>query len=234
MFLSIIIPMFNEESTIIQVLTQLLALDLSDYCTQIEYIVVDDSSKDDSFQIVSDFIHNFQQVKLLKQPENRGKGACIHLGVKNSNGDVYLVQDADLELSPADIPQILATMQKLKIDFVNGSRYLPGIARPLASYRRYLANKFFSVLISVLLNVRITDMACGYKLFTKKIYNKLNLQEMGFGFETELIIKALKYKKNNITEVPVQYFPRNAGEGKKLNNWHALYILKIIFKYGLF
>ena len=77
-------------------------------------------------------------------------------------------------------------------------------------------------------------MACGYKLFNREIYNNIELTENGFGFEAELMIKALKYKKNNIAEVPVQYFPRNAGEGKKLNNFDALKIFKTIFKYGVF
>jgi len=117
---------------------------------------------------------------------------------------------------------------------VNGSRYMPGIPRPLASYRRYLANRLFTWLTSVLINVRLTDMACGYKLFSRELYNQIKLKENGFGFEAELIIKALKIKKNNITEVPVNYFPRNEAEGKKFRSLDGIKILFTIFRYAIF
>ncbi|MFM7105543.1 MAG: glycosyltransferase family 2 protein, partial [Flavobacteriales bacterium] len=120
-----------------------------------------------------------------------------------------------------------------KVEFINGSRYLPGVYRPLASYRRYLANKFFTWLTSVIINVRLTDMACGYKLFTRSLYNQILLRENRFGFEAELIIKAMRIKRNNIAEVPVRYFPRNEGEGKKLRNTDGFKIMWTIIKYGL-
>ena len=119
------------------------------------------------------------------------------------------------------------------VQFINGSRYLPGVVRPLASYRRYWGNKFFTNLTSILINVRLTDMACGYKLIHRDLYKQINLKEDRFGFEAELIIKALRIKRNNVAEVPVRYFPRNAGEGKKLNNMDALKILWTIVKYGV-
>jgi len=128
---------------------------------------------------------------------------------------------------------MLEAMQQLNVEFVNGSRYLPGKIRPLSSFKRYWGNRIFTNLTSVLINVKLTDMACGYKLIKKSLYDKINLKENRFGFEAELIIKAIRLKKNNVAEVPVSYFPRNKGEGKKLNNLDGLKILKTLFIYGL-
>ena len=147
--------------------------------------------------------------------------------------DVFLFQDADLELNPDDIPMMLEMMRKFNVEFVNGSRYLPGVIRPMASYRRYLANKFFTFLTSVLINVKLTDMACGYKLIHRNLLSKITIKEKKFGIEAELIIKALRIKKNNIIEVPVQYTPRFEQEGKKLKNIDAFKILWTIIKYSV-
>ena len=170
----------------------------------------------------------------IKLEANSGKGAAVRTGFKNANGDVFLIQDADLELLPSDIPSMLTAMKKLDVEFINGSRYMAGISRPLSSYRRYLGNKFFTFLTSVLINVKLTDMACGYKLVKRSLIEKLKLKENRFGFEAEMIIKAMRVKKNNVAEVPVHYFPRNEGEGKKLKNSDGFKILWTITKYGLF
>ena len=162
-----------------------------------------------------------------------GKGRAVKTGIEKSSGDVILIQDADLELSPSDIPSMLNAMHDLKVEFVNGSRYLHGVVRPLASYRRYIVNRLFTFLTSVLINVRLTDMACGYKLFTRSLYNRIHLRENRFGFEAELIIKALRDKRNNVAEVPVKYFPRREGEGKKLKLSDGVKILWTIFRYGV-
>jgi glycosyltransferase involved in cell wall biosynthesis len=232
--LSIIVPCYNEEENIGKVLEKLFLLKLPEYVTSMEIIVIDDCSQDNSCQIVETYAKNHSNLKLYRHDRNRGKGAAVHYGFKVAKGDVFLIQDADLELNPDDIPSMIHAMHTLNVEFVNGSRYMPGILRPLSSYRRYLANKFFTYLTAVLINVRLTDMACGYKMVHRNLISKLKLRENRFGFEAELIIKALRIKRNNIVEVPIQYFPRNAGEGKKLNNTDALRILGTIIKYGLF
>ena len=134
------------------------------------------------------------------------------------SGDVLLIQYADLELYPEDILSMLNAMKELEVLFVNGSRYFPGVNRPLFAYNRYLVTKFVSFLTSLLINVKITDTACGYKLITKKLYTQINPKENRFATEAELMLKALKIQRNIITEVPVRYLPRNKGEGKKLKN----------------
>jgi glycosyltransferase involved in cell wall biosynthesis len=204
-----------------------------EYLSGVEYVIVDDCSKDDSYRVVSEFIKDKSEFILLKHEYNKGKGAAVRTGIAKAEGDVFLVQDSDLELSPSDIPSMIEAMKSLNVEFINGSRYLPGIARPLASFKRYWGNKLFTNLTSILINVKLTDMACGYKLIHRNLYQQIDLKENRFGFEAELLIKALRIKKNNIAEVPVKYFPRNSGEGKKLNNTDAFKILWTIFKYGV-
>ena len=234
MNLSIIIPLYNEETLIPKLLNKLLRVKLPDFVTSHEIIIVDDCSKDSSFSVVSEFIKDKEFIRLLKHDVNKGKGAAVRTGIENAKGDIFLVQDADLELNPADIPKMLEAMHELNVEFVNGSRYLAGVNRPLSSFKRYAGNRFFTLLTSVLIDVKITDMACGYKLIHRNLYEKIQLEENRFGFEAELILKALKIKRNNIAEVPVQYFPRNEGEGKKLKSSDAFKILFTIFKYGVF
>lgn len=232
--LSIIIPLYNEEKSIIAVLEQLTKVAYPSFVSNTEIIIVDDKSKDDSFKVVQDFIQGRTNIKLLSHSVNQGKGAAVRTGIINSSGDAILIQDADLELSPSDIPSLLVAMYELKIPFINGSRYLPGVLRTQPAFKRYFANKLFTRITSIFINVHLTDMACGYKLFTRELYDKLNLCEKKFGFEAELLIKCARLRKNWIAEVPVRYFPRNEGEGKKLRNTDGLRILNTIIKYGLF
>ncbi len=233
MYLSIIIPCYNEENNIGKVLDKLYSLTFPECIEAFEVIVIDDHSADDSFKIVEEYAKKYHNLQLYRHEVNNGKGAAVHFGFQVAHGDVFLIQDADLELSPDDIPAMIGAMQKLNVEFINGSRYLPGALRPLSSYRRYLANRLFTFLTSVLINVKLTDMACGYKMIHRNLVQKLQLRKKRFGFEAELIIKALRIKRNNIVEVPVQYFPRNMGEGKKMKNKDALKILWNIIKYGL-
>jgi glycosyltransferase involved in cell wall biosynthesis len=232
--LSIIIPVYNEEKLVIQVIEKLLLLKLPEFITQSEIIIVDDYSSDNTTQVISKFIKDKQAIKLLKHDTNKGKGAAVRTGITASEGEIIIIQDADLELLPDDIPLMINTMQSLNVEFINGSRYMPGIIRPLYSYRRYYFNKLFTRLASVLINVRLTDLACGYKLFTRNIYNQISLKENRFGFEAELLIKVARLKKTLIAEVPVHYFPRNVGDGKKIRNIDGIRIFWTIIKYGLF
>ncbi|SRR5258706_2296111 len=233
MKLSIIVPLYNEPDTVLSVLDHLRKISLPSFVDDKEIIVVDDCSADASLKNVQQYRLQYPEIILLHHEKNMGKGRAVKTGIEKSSGDVILIQDADLELSPSDIPSMLNAMHELNVEFVNGSRYLHGLVRPLASYRRYMVNRFFTFLTSVLINVRLTDMACGYKLFTRSLYNRIRLKENRFGFEAELIIKALRDKRNNVAEVPVKYFPRREGEGKKLRTSDGLKILWTIFKYGI-
>jgi glycosyltransferase involved in cell wall biosynthesis len=233
MNLSIIIPLYNEEALIVSVLEELNKVKYPDFIQQVEIVVVDDASKDGSADTVAAYITDKPHITLVRHPKNQGKGAAVKTGVKHSQHQHILIQDADLELSPVDIPALLCAMHQLKIPFVNGSRYLPGVIRTQAAYRRYFLNKVFTRVTAILINTYLTDMACGYKLFTRELYEKLDLREHRFGFEAELIIKCGRLRKNWIAEVPVHYAPRNLGQGKKFRTFDGLRIMGTILKYGL-
>lgn len=236
MELDIIIPIYNEAEFIQTTLERISGVKIPDFISNTKIVIVDDKSEDNSVDKINDFIKRYPEmdIEIFMLEINAGKGAAVRYGIEHCNGELILIQDADLELTPEDIPSMLSAMKKLQVQFVNGSRYLQGIPRPLSSYRRYLANRFMTWLTSILINVKLTDMACGYKLFTRSLYLQLDLKENGFGFEAEIIIKAMRIRKNNITEVPVNYFPRNKGEGKKIRAADGLRILGTIIKYSIF
>ncbi len=234
MNISIIIPLYNEEQLVIQLLKELRQVQYPSVVKSVEIVVVDDASTDQSYNAVLQFIQNQNGIKLYKHEYNQGKGAAVKTGVSKSTGSVILIQDADLELTPHDIPSLIIAMHELKVPFVNGSRYLPGVLRTQASFKRYFANKIFTLITSIFIDVHLTDMACGFKLVSKELFEKLQLRENRFGFEAELLIKCGRLGKNWIAEVPVRYIPRNAGEGKKLKNSDGFRIMKTIIKYGLF
>ncbi len=236
MKLSIIIPLYNEQDLVIQVLDELCSVQYPQFLDTYEIIVVDDCSKDQSFEKVKKYIENSndKNIFLFQHEINLGKGAAVKTGITHSTGDIILIQDSDLELTPKDIPSLLSAKQELGVPFINGSRYIPGVLRTQAAFRRYFFNKLFSLIASVFIDVHITDVACGYKLFDKNLFEKLNLKENRFGFEAELILKCGRFQKNWIAEVPVRYFPRNRGEGKKLKNLDGIRIFKTLIKYGLF
>jgi glycosyltransferase involved in cell wall biosynthesis len=234
MNLSIIIPLYNEEKLIIALLKVLEQVKYPQFLNQLEIIIVDDASSDNSYQNVKLWIEGKTSIKLFKHDLNKGKGAAVKTGVAQSSGDYILIQDADMELNPEDIPTLLKAADDLKIPFVNGSRYLPGVIRTQAAFKRYFANKLFTLITSILIDVHLTDMACGYKLIKRDLFDQLHLNENRFGFEAELIIKCARLQKNWIAEVPVNYTPRNLGEGKKLQNFDGFRIMKTILKYGLF
>jgi len=233
MILSIVIPLYNEMNTVVTVIQKIQSLEFPDFITGKEIIIVDDASTDESYYLVNEYAKKYPEIKLTRLEKNCGKGFAVRKGFEIACGDLLLVQDADLELSPNDIPRMLHAMNDLKVEFVNGSRYLDGIIRPLSSFKRYFANKVFTLLTAMIIDVKITDLACGYKLIHRNLLNKLKLEENRFGIEVELIIKAMKVKKNNIAEVPVQYFPRNEGDGKKFKNTDAIKMLFTIVRHGI-
>jgi len=232
MKLSIIIPVFNERKSILEVIKKIHEIDYTPAISNVEVIVVDDCSTDGTKEVLvlNEGILNYIFISLDK---NNGKGYAVRKGIEASSGELITIQDADLELIPDDIPVMINSMLKLNIEFINGSRYMTGIIRPLYSYRRYFFNKMFTKFASILINVRLTDLACGYKLFTRNIYDQIILKENRFGFEAELLIKIARIKRTLIAEVPVHYFPREVKDGKKIRNIDGIRILWTILKYGV-
>ncbi|MDF1560904.1 MAG: glycosyltransferase family 2 protein [Bacteroidales bacterium] len=233
MYLSIIIPMYNEAGAITVTLERVINTVMPDFVRQVEVIIVDDCSTDNSPELAEKFSGGSADIRVIRLNLNAGKGAAIAAGVDAANGDTILVQDADLELDPAYIPALLKEYYEAEKDIVSGTRFRTGRryrghAAPAAT-----ANRILSSVASKMTGRKITDLTCGYKLFSKALYRKLNLKEKGFGFETELMLRALHDRDTSYGETDVTYLPRKRQEGKKIRISDGLAITGNIFRYGL-
>jgi glycosyltransferase involved in cell wall biosynthesis len=212
MKLSIIIPVYNEEQTIAEVLERVWAVDLGDL--EREVIIANDGSSDGTRRAIdaSRWI-NDARVKSYDSPINLGKGAAVRLGLAFASGDILLVQDADLELDPNEYGRLLAPILDGRASVVYGSRFLNPTDR--VALRRRLANRFLTLLTNVLFGGRLTDMETAYKVFKREVVAGLRLRCVGFDFEPEVTAKVLK-SGIRIVEVPIAYKPRREDEGKKI------------------
>jgi glycosyltransferase involved in cell wall biosynthesis len=212
MKLSIIIPVYNEEQTIAEVIERVWAVDLGDL--EREVIIANDGSSDGTRRAIdaSRWI-NDARVKSYNSPINLGKGAAVRLGLAFATGDILLVQDADLELDPSEYGRLLAPILDGRADVVYGSRFLApshGVA-----LRRRLANRFLTSLTNLLFASRLTDMETAYKVFKRGAIEGVRLRCVGFDFEPEITARVLK-RGIRIVEVPIGYKPRREDEGKKI------------------
>ena len=229
--ISVLIPCYNEENTISQVIMKveksLLNLDL-DY----EIIVVDDHSNDNSSSKLLIF-ENQKKIKLFTHNQNLGKGAAIATGLKNISGEIILIQDADLEYDPDDYKKLILPFNEANADVVYGSRFLGGgkYVR-IHFFWHYVANKILTLLCNMIANLNLTDMETGYKLFRYEKIKDLKIKEKSFGFEPEITIKLAK-KKLRFFEVPISYNGRSYKEGKKIGLKDAFVAVYCIFKYAL-
>ena len=212
MKLSIIIPVYNEEQTIAEVLDRVWAVDLGNL--EREVIIANDGSSDGTRRAIdaSRWI-NDARVKSYDSPINLGKGAAVRLGLAFATGDILLVQDADLELDPGEYGRLLAPILDGRTSVVYGSRFLNPTDR--VALRRRLANRFLTLLTNVLFGARLTDMETAYKVFRREVIAGLRLRCVGFDFEPEVTAKVLK-AGIRIVEVPIAYKPRREDEGKKI------------------
>lgn len=226
--LSIIIPVFNEEKTIETVLEKISGLNLPAW--EKEIIVVDDGSKDNSKFKMSTFSRSptgRQNFILLFHENNKGKGEAVKTALKEAGGEYVLIQDADLEYDPDDIPNLLREVVVKNYPAVYGSRNLKPERRGYPHY--VLGVKILTGLVNFIFGTRLTDIYTGYKLVRTDILKSLNLESRGFEFEAELTVKLLK-AGFSITELPIHYYPRSFKEGKKINFRDGLKGLWTIWK----
>ena len=231
MKLSIIIPVFNEEKTISDILKRVLQVNIPG--VEKEIIVVDDGSSDRTVANIKNQISKIKNIKFVSHGKNLGKGAAVRTGIEHATGEYILIQDADLEYDPSYIPLLLKPILQGKARVVYGTRLkrLPNLTKDERTPQfllHYLGNKFLSLIISILYGQWITDMETCYKLFPRKAADKINLVAKGFEFEPEITSKLLK-RGYKIIEIPIKTEPRGYKEGKKLqtvrDGFRALYSL---------
>jgi dolichol-phosphate mannosyltransferase len=222
MKLSIIIPVYNEEKTIAQIIKKVLKVKLS---AEKEIIIVNDGSTDMSASIITQMdLSSTAAVNVIHHKKNQGKGAAVITGMKKASGQYIVIQDADLEYDPVDIVKLLQLLEQNKGHVIYGTRLkrLPNLKRdektPLF-LMHYLGNKMLSLTTSILYSTWITDMECCYKLFPREALKDMHLQAKGFEFEPEITAKLLK-KGYKIKETPISTNPRSYKEGKKLHAIH--------------
>jgi len=206
--LSIIIPVYNEEATIGEALNRVWVAKTPGFTKEI--IVVDDGSTDRTREILASWR---KKVTVIFQPKNQGKGAAVMEGLTRAAGEIVLLQDADLEYSPADYPKLLEPFGDRRVTVVYGSRFLGSHLSTMYLYA--LGNKFVTWVTNILFNTNITDMETGYKVFRRSVLDGVTIRAKRFDFEPEFTAKVLK-AGHQIYEVPISYFGRKFSEGKKL------------------
>jgi len=228
MKLSIIIPCYNERALLPQLIARVRSAPVGDK----EIILVDDGSRDGTTEMIrTEFEASVD--KVVYHPRNKGKGAAIRSGLNQVNGDMVIIQDADLEYNPQEYPKLIQPILEGKADVVFGSRFAGGDPHRVHLFWHYAGNKILTLLSNMVNNLNLTDMETCYKVFRTGILRDIELKENGFGIEPELTIKVAK-KKCRIYEVGISYQGRSYVEGKKISWKHGIEAIWVILKYGLF
>lgn len=222
MKISVVIPVFNEEGTIREIIERVQAVPLEK-----EIIVVDDYSTDGTPEVLKQ-LETEGAIRMFRHEVNQGKGAACRLGISKIEGDVVIIQDADLEYDPADYPILLDPIQKGRSKVVYGSRFLG--AHKAMYFWHSVGNKMLTLVANVLYNTTLTDMETCYKVFTADIARKLKLKSNRWGFDPEITAKILRMG-NRIYEVPISYTGREFDEGKKISWKDGFNIIWVLVKY---
>ena len=229
--LSIVIPAFNERATVEALLRRVASAALPDGVER-EILVVDDGSTDGTRELLREIAARGEPaIRLIEQPENRGKGAALRRGFQEARGEIVLIQDADLEYDPREYPTLLGPILEGEADVVYGSRFLGGPHRVLF-YWHALGNSFLTTLSNIFSNLNLTDMETCYKVFRRSLLDGLPLRSDRFGIEPELTAKFAR-RRARIFEVPISYRGRTYAEGKKIHWKDGFAALWAIVRYNL-
>jgi len=235
MKLSIIVPVYNEEKTINLIFDKIRRIKLDGGFTY-EVVVVNDCSKDNSEQVILDYINQNKDVDMryFKHEVNKGKGAALHTGIANVTGDYTIIQDADLEYDPDEYNILLQPILKGYANVVYGSRFKGSNAHRILFFWHSIGNNFLTFLANIFSNLNLSDMETCYKLFRTDILKSIDLKEKRFGFEPEVTIKLSRIPNIKIYEVGISYYGRTYQEGKKINSKDGFRAIYCIIKYGIF
>src|SRR3954471_11924201 len=209
MRVSFLIPAYNEASTIVAVLEAVWALDMDK-----QVIVVDDGSTDETGELVERWRAGKCDVVLVRQ-DNRGKGSAVRAAVPHADGEICVIQDADLEYDPADVPALIQPIERGAADVVYGSRLSGGRPQRAYLFWHLVGSRFLSLLTNVLYNTTLSDMETGYKAFRTEVLRSLDLRQDDFAIEPEITAKICK-RQLRIYELPIAYYGRTYAEGKKI------------------
>jgi glycosyltransferase involved in cell wall biosynthesis len=226
--LSVLIPVYNEERTVREILDRVLALGPIVH----EVVVVDDGSKDGTAAIIRQAAEAEPKIRFHQCPNNQGKTAAIRQALELATGDILIIQDADLEYDPAEIPDVIEPILSGKADVVYGSRFLIRKAARVLYFYHYLANIGLTFLSNLLTNRNMSDIETGYKAFRAEVIKPLKLESKGFGMEVEITAMICKTKASTY-EVPISYYGRPYEEGKKIGMWDGVMALWYIGYYNL-
>jgi len=229
MKISIIIPCYNEVSTIEIIIEKIKKIEIEK-----EIIVVDDFSEDGSKEkIKSDIKKKYLDIIDIYHDRNMGKGAAIRTGISNATGEIIIIQDADLEYDPNDYHELIRPIKNGYADVVYGSRFIGGSEKRVLYFWHTIGNKFLTLLSNMFSNLNLTDMEVCYKAFKSEVIKNIDLKENRFGFEPEVTAKIAK-KNIRIYEIGIKYFGRKYSEGKKITWKDGLSAIRCILKYNFF
>ena|SRR5258708_3302132 len=227
MKLSVVMPVYNEQATVSEVITRVLAVPL-----EIELICVDDGSTDGSREVLSELQTAHPQIRVLLQPRNIGKGAALRRGIQEATGDFVVIQDADLEYDPSDYPALLRPLIENKADVVYGSRFLGSGPHRVLYFWHSVGNWILTLISNALTNMNMSDMETCYKVFRREIIQSIPIEENRFGFEPEVTVKIAK-RRLRVYEVGISYWGRTYEEGKKIGWKDGFRALWCLLKYTL-
>ena len=233
MKLSIVIPVYNEKNTILEIIKIVKNAYLSTKITEREIIIVDDCSKDGTQDILKSISDS--EINIFYHAKNTGKGGALKTGFKKMTGDFVIIQDADLEYDPNEYNKLLKPILDNRADVVFGSRFIGGSSHRILYFWHTAINKFLTFLSNVFSDLNLTDMATCYKVFRKEVLDQISVEENGFGFEPEITAKVgeLSRTKNvRLYEVGISYYGRTYAEGKKIGWKDSVSVLWCVFKYN--
>ncbi len=232
--LSIIIPVYNEENTIHLILNKIKDVNLI-YGIEKELVMVDDCSKDQSFKKLQAYKEQNPDlnISLYQHKKNKGKGAALHTGINQANGDLIIIQDADLEYDPNEYNELLKPILDGHADVVYGSRFMGGKPHRILFFWHSIGNGMLTLLSNAFTNLNLTDMETCYKLFKAEYIKGLTLKENRFGFEPEVTAKISRLPKIRIYEIGISYYGRTYDEGKKIGWKDGFRALYCILKYNI-